>query len=75
MCKVDLVTLNQARGRFARICVEIDISKPLVATLNVEERSIKMEYENLGAICFNCGHYGHSKDSCKEGLVEPIIEE
>ncbi|KAK1580953.1 hypothetical protein Q3G72_001633 [Acer saccharum] len=46
-----------------------------MATLNVEERLIKVEYENLGSICFTCGRYGHSKDSCKEGLVEPVRED
>ncbi|KAK3184665.1 hypothetical protein Dsin_031951 [Dipteronia sinensis] len=75
MCKVDPVNENQARGRFARICVEIDISKPLIGTVNIEDRSIRVEYESLGSICFKCGRYGHSKDNCKEGLVEPIPED
>ncbi|KAK3195831.1 hypothetical protein Dsin_027141 [Dipteronia sinensis] len=75
MCKVDLVTEIQARGRFARISVEIDISIPLLGTLNIEDRSIRVEYESLGLVCFKCGRYGHSKDSCKEGLVDPIDED
>ncbi|KAK2643932.1 hypothetical protein Ddye_019127 [Dipteronia dyeriana] len=41
MCKVDLSIVNQARARFARICMEIDISKPLLGVLHIEDRTIK----------------------------------
>ncbi|KAK2634118.1 hypothetical protein Ddye_028910 [Dipteronia dyeriana] len=57
-----------ARGIFARICVEIDITKPLLGSQNIEDRAIRVEYESLGLVCFKCGRYGHSKDSCKEGI-------
>ena len=62
--KVDPITETQARGRFARICVEIDITKPLRGSLSVEDRCIHVEYENLGVICYSCGRMGHSKDGC-----------
>ncbi|KAK2664916.1 hypothetical protein Ddye_003490 [Dipteronia dyeriana] len=75
MCKVDPVTETQARGRFARIYVEIDISKPLLSTLSIDDRSIRVEYESLGLVCFKCGRYGHSKDNCRESLVELFIED
>ncbi|KAL5832770.1 hypothetical protein ACOSQ3_016444 [Xanthoceras sorbifolium] len=70
-CKVDPITETQARGRFARICVEIDISQPLLGSLRVQKRTIKVEYENLELICFNCGRYGHSKELCRDGIEEP----
>ncbi|KAK3185110.1 hypothetical protein Dsin_028427 [Dipteronia sinensis] len=75
MCKVDPITMNQARGRFARICVEIDISKPLLGSLSIDDRDIRVEYESLGLICFNCGRYGHNKESCREGMVDDIADE
>ncbi|KAK3229721.1 hypothetical protein Dsin_001602 [Dipteronia sinensis] len=65
MCKVDPIIMNQARGRFARICVKIDISKPLLGSLSINGRIIKVEYERLGLICFKCGRYGHNKESCR----------
>ncbi|KAL5810537.1 hypothetical protein ACOSQ4_027105 [Xanthoceras sorbifolium] len=49
MCKVDPITVNQVRGRFARVCVEIYLSKPLAGTLIVDKRLVKVEYESLGA--------------------------
>ncbi|KAK0603978.1 hypothetical protein LWI29_010831 [Acer saccharum] len=75
MCKVDPITENQARGRFARICVEIDITKPLLGSLSIEDRSIRVEYESLGLICFKCGRFGHCKENCRDGIVETVQEE
>ena len=66
--KVDPITESQARGRFARICIEIDITKPLQGNLSVDGRIIRVEYENLGVICYNCGRVGHSKDGYKLGM-------
>ncbi|KAL5831677.1 hypothetical protein ACOSQ4_017031 [Xanthoceras sorbifolium] len=68
-CKVDPITINQARGRYARICVKIDISKPLKESIDVEDNYIKVEYENLGRICFNCGKFGHSQINCPDIVV------
>ncbi|KAK3193785.1 hypothetical protein Dsin_025095 [Dipteronia sinensis] len=67
--KVDHITESQARGRFDRICVELDITKPLNSTLEVEDMWIRVEYGSLGLICFQCGRVGHSKDSCIEEVV------
>lgn len=40
--------------------------------MNVEERAVKVEYENLGLICFICGRVGHNREVCKEGVVIQI---
>ncbi|KAL5768183.1 hypothetical protein ACOSQ2_014966 [Xanthoceras sorbifolium] len=68
--KVDPVTETQARGRFARPSMEIDISKPLLGSLRVDGRTIMAEYENLDLICFKCSFYGHGKEACRDGVVE-----
>ncbi|KAI9161564.1 hypothetical protein LWI28_018702 [Acer negundo] len=44
--KVDPITESQARGRFAMICIKIDITKPLKSTLEVVDRSITVEWKN-----------------------------
>ena len=71
--KVDPITESQARGRYARICVEIDTTKPLKSCIFVEDRAVKVEYENLGLICFKCGRVGHSREGCKDGCVEKDV--
>ncbi|KAI9087808.1 hypothetical protein K1719_030138 [Acacia pycnantha] len=64
MIKVDRSTSIYDKGGFARICVEIDLKKPLLPTYMVfgEERPII--YEGLHHVCFTCGKYGHQKNEC-----------
>ncbi|KAF9665089.1 hypothetical protein SADUNF_Sadunf16G0085800 [Salix dunnii] len=61
----DYVIQNgEARGKFARICVELDISKPLTLFIVVEGRTYGVVYEGFQVICFECGYYGHGRDNC-----------
>lgn len=62
--KVDDTTRATVRGRFARICVEIDLEKPLVASYRIRGREGKFQYEGLYDLCFNCGKYGHKEVGC-----------
>ncbi|KAL6289824.1 hypothetical protein ACE6H2_007334 [Prunus campanulata] len=62
--KVDVHTVGQMRGKFARACVEIDLNKPLIPYLVVEGRPVRVEYKNLPVICFNCCRVGHNKEYC-----------
>ncbi|KAF7822242.1 ribonuclease H [Senna tora] len=55
---------DKLAGKFARICVEINLKKQLVPQVEVRGRSYAVEYEGLHLICFHCGRYGHSKDLC-----------
>ncbi|CAL8098266.1 unnamed protein product [Prunus armeniaca] len=68
--KVDVHTVGQMRGKFARVCVEIDLNMPLIPYLVVEGRPMRVEYENLPVICFNCCRVGHSKEHCP--FAKPI---
>lgn len=43
--KIDQITLSVTRGRFARICVQIDIQKPLVSFIQPLGYLKKIEYE------------------------------
>ncbi|CAL2252936.1 unnamed protein product [Prunus armeniaca] len=62
--KVDAHTMSQARGKFARVCVELDLAKPLTPFIKVEGRSYGVVYEGIQLVCFECGCYGHGRDSC-----------
>ncbi|XP_028778406.1 uncharacterized protein LOC114734927 [Neltuma alba] len=52
------------RGRYARICVEIDLQKKLIPRIISASALFNVEYEGLGLICFQCGRYGHRKEVC-----------
>ncbi|OMO72173.1 Endonuclease/exonuclease/phosphatase [Corchorus capsularis] len=62
--KIDTVTWEGSRGRFAKVCVELDLTKPLLPFVIVEGKSVNMEYEGLSLICFECDIFGHRKDEC-----------
>ncbi|CAN1122475.1 hypothetical protein LINPERPRIM_LOCUS2738 [Linum perenne] len=76
--RMDLATSEGARARYARVCVEIDISKPLLGKYMIGDRVLFVEYESLENICFHCGMYGHKEASCpillpaEKCVVQPV---
>ncbi|KAI9082420.1 hypothetical protein K1719_035563 [Acacia pycnantha] len=46
--RLDVHTAQRARGKFARMCVELDLTKPLVPEVNVEGQLLSVVYESLG---------------------------
>src|ERR1044072_7451068 len=69
MLKVDQLTSIHSRGKFARICVQIDLKKKFVPTVKVMGKVLNLEYEGLHQICFNCGNCGHRVGSFPEITV------
>ncbi|KAI9114616.1 hypothetical protein K1719_014314 [Acacia pycnantha] len=63
--RLDIHTAQRTRGRFARMCVELDLNKPLVPEFNVEGKTLSVVYESLGQICNSCGRVGHMKEGCE----------
>ncbi|QHO23347.1 uncharacterized protein DS421_12g362720 [Arachis hypogaea] len=77
MLKIDQNTSIHSRGKFARLCVEIDLRRKLVLGIKVLGHDFKVEYEGLHLICFGCGRYGHRIELCSEGgtrkeIVQPL---
>ncbi|CAN1177210.1 hypothetical protein LINPERHAP2_LOCUS32967 [Linum perenne] len=72
--RIDHTTLEGSRGNFARICVEVDLSKPLLSKYRLRRRVRRIEYEGLHVICFNCGCYGHKDEACKKEPETDIVE-
>ncbi|XVF06930.1 hypothetical protein REPUB_Repub06bG0093500 [Reevesia pubescens] len=63
--RIDRTTSNMSRGKFARMCVELDLNKPLVSKIFIGGRWQKIEYEGLKMLCFHCGRFGHSDLDCQ----------
>lgn len=63
--KVEKPTMTSTRRRYARVYVEIDLSKALLPRVNVDGVPRCVEYEGLHQICFDCGQYGHHANGCK----------
>ncbi|XP_073273316.1 uncharacterized protein [Primulina huaijiensis] len=64
--RVDQATSLVSRGKFARICVEVDITKPLLAKFMLRRKVRRIEYEGIHMVCFTCGVYGHHQGDCPE---------
>ena len=62
--RVDFNTAAGTRGRFARICVQIDLDKPLARTVRVGKTRLAVIYEGIGLLCFHCGRIGHRSELC-----------
>ncbi|WCJ24638.1 zinc ion binding nucleic acid binding [Euphorbia peplus] len=61
---IDKKSLDAKRGKFARVCVEVDLNKPLLAKYRLQRRTKCIEYKGLHSICFECGKYGHYDEKC-----------
>ncbi|KAL4278142.1 hypothetical protein GQ457_03G020710 [Hibiscus cannabinus] len=74
--KIDYNTREGERGRFARLAVLVDLTRPLIPCLKIDGVLLSLEYEGLQNICFHCGTYGHVKDSCPALVttVDPELE-
>ena len=59
-----MVTINGDKGKFARVCVEIDLSKPVIKRVKIEDQWQSVEYESLHLICGRCNCYGHTQRTC-----------
>ncbi|XP_061349017.1 uncharacterized protein LOC133294382 [Gastrolobium bilobum] len=57
------------RAKFARICVEVDLSKGFLSKFNLINKVYTVGYEGLHMICFACGKYGHRRDTCSSVSV------
>ncbi|XP_028071674.1 uncharacterized protein LOC114274015 [Camellia sinensis] len=53
------------RGRFARVCVKVDLRKPLCPRFLLGKKSYNIEYESIHSFCFYYGRVDHRKELCK----------
>jgi hypothetical protein len=65
--RVDFNTASGARGRFARLCLQLDLDKPLIRTVRVGKLKLAVVYEGIGLLCFKCGKLGHKQEWCPAG--------
>ena len=66
--RVDFNTASGTRGRFARLCVQLDLDKPLMRTVRVGKLRLAVVYEGIGLLCFKCGKLGHKQELCPSSV-------
>lgn len=70
--KVVKTTQLTSQGNLARVCVEVDLAKPLKARYKFRGRTLKLQYEGLYNLCFQCGKYGHRIPKCSRASMNDI---
>lgn len=59
-------TLLQDIKTYARLCVEVNLFKPLLVMFSIKGRTYKVKYEWLHLLCLKCGKFGHYVIGCRE---------
>jgi len=73
---IDAATQNRVFGHYARVLVDMDLSKNIFNEVMIERTdfsfSIEITYERLPAFCTHCGNIGHHISSCR--WLHPVKE-
>lgn len=72
--KIGIKTIHHTTGRCARLCIQMNLDRPLKTFIEVEGRRFHLEYEGINMICFDCGKVGHNKESCQVLKADSLPE-
>ena len=72
LLRIDAHTALEARGRYARLCIQVDVNKPLVDTVLIGRFEQPVIYEGIHKLCFLCGRIGHKKEICPFTIRGPM---
>ena len=62
--RIDTHIAMEARGKYARLCVQVDVNKLLINTVLIGKFEQAVVYEGINKLCFACGRIGHKKEMC-----------
>ena len=72
--RIDTHTVIRTRGRYAKLCIQVDIEKPLANVVLVNNLEQPITYEGLHRFCFSCEHIGHWREECNFTIKKPSPE-
>ena len=72
MMKVDDTTFHQIRGKYAHLCVEVNLNKPLLPHFCINGAIYNILDEGIHLICFKFGCYDHYLEGCLMEVEEPL---
>lgn len=61
---VDTNMFSIEKGNYSRLCIQVDLTKPLLVIFSIKGRHYKVEYKGLHLLCPNCGRFWHYKEGC-----------
>lgn len=69
--RIDSYTASGSKGSYVRMCIQIDLSKPLINTVRMGRLHQKMMYEGISSLCFCCERLGHKQERCNYQVKPP----
>ncbi|PKI70720.1 hypothetical protein CRG98_008953 [Punica granatum] len=72
---IDSRTYLGMRGKYARLCVQVDLTRPLPTTIWIGDFEQPLQYEGIDKLCFNCGIVRHTAQKCLDLATSPPIPE
>ena len=72
---INSYTASETRGGYARLCVQIDLNKPLINSIQVGRLVQKVLYEGIPFLYFYCGKLGHKQENCRLKVRKPSGED
>ena len=61
---MDTHTTSEMRGRFAKLCVQVDVIKPVAMAILIGKFEQPICYEGIHKLCFVYGRMGHKQEYC-----------
>ena len=72
--RIDSFTATGSKGSYARLCIQVDLDKPLIYTIKIGRLKQRVTYEGISSLCFCCGRIGHKKESCSYQILPKVAE-
>lgn len=62
--RIDMHMTRETRGRFSRICVQVNLKNSPVKIIKIGGIEQPVQYEGINSLCFSYGRVGHKVDGC-----------
>lgn len=72
--RIDSHTASETRGGYARLCVQIDLEKQLINSIQVGRSVLRVLYEGISSLFFCCGRVGYKQENCSY-FVKQLVKE
>ncbi|CAN0919977.1 hypothetical protein LINGRAHAP2_LOCUS31768 [Linum grandiflorum] len=72
--RVDRATKEGARAKYARVCVEVDLTRLVLSKFKIEGIRYFIGYEGLNDLCTHCGKYGAPTNRCTCRSPPPVMD-
>nr|XP_023914204.1 uncharacterized protein LOC112025751 [Quercus suber] len=62
--RIDSYPVSGSRRSYARLCIQVDLDKPLINIVKIGRLRQKVMYEGISSLCFCCRCIGHKNENC-----------